>query len=467
MLRSHAERLHSLILAVDHLVSGAVCVAVLSLPGMTLPVGGGLPFRALAVALIATFIWPFLFEQLGLYGSQRRAGLADVSRRLLLAGALAVAVIAVSSYALAAPLAPAFAVVCTGAQLVALGLLRMAILFGLRLARRQGRNYRNVLIIGSGPRARSAAALIEQNPDWGLRVLGFADETGYAVDPALAEAEIYKLSDVQMLFREEVVDEVVVACPRAMLPAIEPVAAACASVGVPMTLFSDLFGDYLPPPRSSRFGGMPALSFAMVQHHPVKLAVKRCLDVVGSMAMLIATAPLLAIAAVAIKASSPGPVFFRQVRCGLYGRRFQMIKLRTMYVDAEQRQQALLHLNEASGPVFKIRNDPRITPVGRWLRRSSIDELPQLWNVLVGHMSLVGPRPPIPTEVALYEIGDRRRLSMRPGLTCLWQVQGRSRIGFEEWVRLDLEYIDRWSLLRDLRILVQTLPAVLRGDGAS
>lgn len=467
MLRSHAERLHSLILALDHIVSGAICLAIFSLPGMMLPVGTGLPFRALAVALVATFVWPFLFEQLGLYGSQRRVGLVDVARRLLLAGAIATAVVAGFSYAISAPLAPAFPILCSAAQLATLGALRIAILLGLRFARRQGRNYRNVLIVGSGPRARNAAALIEQNPVWGLRILGFADESGDPVDPALADRPIFKLSDVQTLFRDEVVDEVVVACPRAMLPAIEPVAAACASVGVPMTLFSDLFGDYLPSPRSGRFGGMPALSFAMVHHSPVKLAVKRGIDVAGSAALLLVVAPVIALAALAIKLTSPGPVLFRQVRCGLYGRRFDMIKLRTMYVDAEQRKQDLMHLNEASGPVFKMRNDPRITPVGRWLRRWSIDEVPQLWNVLRGNMSLVGPRPPIPAEVALYEIAERRRLSMRPGLTCLWQVKGRSSIGFEEWVRLDLEYIDRWSLLRDLKILVQTIPAVLRGTGAS
>lgn len=467
MLRSHAERLHSLILALDHVVSGAICVAILSLPGMALPLGSGLPFRTLVVALVATFVWPFLFEQLGLYGSQRRVGLFDVARRLLLAGALATTVVAGLAYAISAPLAPAFPIVCSAAQLAALGTLRIAILLGLRFARRQGRNYRNVLIVGSGPRARSAAALIEQNAEWGLRILGFADETGDPVDPALADRPIYKLSEVQRLFRDEVVDEVVVACPRAMLPAVEPVAAVCASVGVPMTLFSDLFGDYLPPPRSGRFGGMPALSFAMVHHSPVKLAVKRGIDVAASAVLLLLTAPLLAVAALAIKATSPGSVFFRQVRCGLYGRRFEMLKLRTMYTDAEQRKQELLHLNEASGPVFKMRDDPRVTPAGRWLRRWSIDELPQLWNVLRGHMSLVGPRPPIPTEVALYDIADRRRLSMRPGLTCLWQVKGRSRIGFEEWVRLDLEYIDGWSLLADLKILFRTVPAVLRGTGAS
>jgi lipopolysaccharide/colanic/teichoic acid biosynthesis glycosyltransferase len=157
---------------------------------------------------------------------------------------------------------------------------------------------------------------------------------------------------------------------------------------------------------------------------------------------------------------------FRQVRCGLYGRPFEMLKLRTMVQDAEARRAELLELNEMDGPVFKMKYDPRITPVGRLLRRFSIDELPQLWNVLRGDMSLVGPRPPIPSEVNCYATTDRRRLSMRPGITCLWQVSGRNDIGFDQWVKLDLAYIDSWSLGLDLRVLVKTIPAVFKGTGA-
>ena len=160
-------------------------------------------------------------------------------------------------------------------------------------------------------------------------------------------------------------------------------------------------------------------------------------------------------------------MLFRQKRCGLNGRIFDVLKLRSMHLDAEKRRADLVALNEMDGPVFKIRNDPRITRVGRWLRRLSIDELPQLWNVVRGEMSLVGPRPPIPGEVDEYDVGQRRRLSMRPGITCLWQVAGRNTIGFAEWVQLDLEYIDRWSLLLDTKILLRTLPAVLKGTGAS
>ena len=242
---------------------------------------------------------------------------------------------------------------------------------------------------------------------------------------------------------------------------------ACASAGVPITLLSDIFGDYLPPPQVWRFGSLPALNFAPVHHNRLALAAKRGLDVLGASVLLAATAPLLGAAMLAVRLTSPGPVLFRQLRCGLNGRTFEILKLRTMYCDAEARRDELAHLNEMDGPVFKIRDDPRVTPAGHLLRRLSIDELPQLWNVVLGEMSLVGPRPSLPSEVVEYQTFERRRLSMRPGLTCIWQVSGRNELHFEDWVRLDLQYIDTWSLGQDWRIMVQTLPAVVRGDGAS
>ena len=252
-----------------------------------------------------------------------------------------------------------------------------------------------------------------------------------------------------------------------MLATIMEAVDTCAAAGVPITLLSDLFGDYLPAPQATRLGSLPALSFAPVHHSGIKLAIKRTIDIVGSAAALLLIGPVIAGAAALIKLTSPGPIFFRQVRCGLNGRHFVMYKLRTMQTDAEARKFELNELNEMDGPVFKITDDPRITRVGRTLRRCSIDELPQFFNVLIGDMSLVGPRPPVPVEVAEYQTFERRRLSMRPGITCLWQVSGRNAIGFDGWVRLDLEYIDTWSLTNDFSILLRTLPAVISGDGAS
>jgi len=466
MLRTKSGWIHSLTIAFDHLLSGATCLAVLALPGMAATGPGGVPVRLLGVALLATVLWPLLFEQLGLYQSQRRRSLSQILGRICLAALLAMAGIAAASLAVRAPLAPEFPVICVLAQLVTLGVFRAITYAGLRFARRRGRNYRRVLIIGSGPRAHDAWREIERHPEWGLRVLGFADERDSAVEPALDGQTVFKLSELPALFRDQVVDEVLVACPRSLLPMLNPVIELSASVGVPLTLVSDLFGDFLPPPQSARFGDLPALSFAVVHHSQAMLAVKRGIDLVVASALLLVAAPVIGVAGLLIKATSPGPVLFRQIRCGLYGRRFHVLKLRTMHEDAEERRQELQHLNEMSGPVFKIRNDPRVTGVGRYLRRWSLDELPQLWNVIRGDMSLVGPRPPIPIEVAQYETSQRRRLSMRPGLTCLWQVGGRNEIGFEDWVKLDLQYIDTWSLALDLRILARTVPTVFLGTGA-
>jgi exopolysaccharide biosynthesis polyprenyl glycosylphosphotransferase len=330
-----------------------------------------------------------------------------------------------------------------------------------------GRNYRHVLVVGSGPRARLAVNLIDEHPSWGQRVVGLLDEYDTPVDPSFIGVPISKLQDLPDLMRRVVIDEVIVACPRSMLSEITPAIATCAAVGIPVTMLSDVFGDLMPRPRVAEFGMHPALSFGVVHHSRSALLFKRVMDVLCASALLLLLSPVITIAAIAIKLDSKGPVLFRQKRCGLNGRLFDVLKLRSMHADAEKRRAELVALNEMDGPVFKIRNDPRITRVGRWLRRLSIDELPQLWNVVRGEMSLVGPRPPIPGEVDDYDVGQRRRLSMRPGITCLWQVEGRNTIGFDEWVQLDLEYIDRWSLLLDLMILLRTLPAVVRGTGAS
>lgn len=200
--------------------------------------------------------------------------------------------------------------------------------------------------------------------------------------------------------------------------------------------------------------------------HTVGLAVKRLLDVFLAASGLLVLSPLLLVTAILVKRQDGGPVIYRQERAGLYGRPFTLYKFRTMVEDADRRLDEVLPLNEMSGPAFKIRNDPRLTRLGGFLRRASIDELPQLYNVLRGEMSLVGPRPPLPSEVRRYERWQMRRLSVKPGLTCIWQVSGRNELDFETWVRLDLQYIDNWSLLLDLELLLATLPAVILRRGA-
>jgi len=212
---------------------------------------------------------------------------------------------------------------------------------------------------------------------------------------------------------------------------------------------------------------VPLLTFSTVPSDTVALGVKRVLDVTISVLLIILTMPIMLVTALLIKISSRGPILFKQKRSGLHGRVFTLYKFRSMHNDAEVKRKELEEYNEMEGPVFKIREDPRITSVGKFLRTSSIDELPQLWNVLKGDMSIVGPRPPIPEEVAKYERWQRRRLSMRPGLTCIWQISGRNRINdFNEWVRLDLQYIDTWSPYLDMKIFLKTIPVVLFRKGA-
>jgi exopolysaccharide biosynthesis polyprenyl glycosylphosphotransferase len=225
----------------------------------------------------------------------------------------------------------------------------------------------------------------------------------------------------------------------------------------------DELGLTLPGGRLEEFDGIPVLSLLYGPDRVLALAGKRLLDVVLGAAGLILLAPILAIIALLIRTFDGGPVLFRQTRVGLQGRPFDVVKFRTMQPDAEDQLEALQERNEIRGPAFKVTDDPRLTRTGRWLRATSLDELPQMWNVLRGEMSLVGPRPPLPREVEGYDLWHRRRLSMKPGITGLWQVQGRRDEDFDRWVELDLAYIDRWSMWLDFKIMFRTIPAMFQG----
>jgi exopolysaccharide biosynthesis polyprenyl glycosylphosphotransferase len=470
LLKKHAGHFQTLLVAADALLTAAVFAVLLVAPGTIEPtadLGTGQIVRLAAVGILVSLLWPVSLHEFELYESQRRRPLGEIIRRLMLAATVPAVFLVGANWAIGAPVALSFSLYCSGGQALVVVCLRLVIFLGLRGIRRQGHNYRNLLIVGSGARAVRALESIEQHPEWGLRVVGFVDDSDVPVDPRIPFEQIHKFINFPNLVRDVVIDEVIVACPRSMLDQILPVVGVCAQVGVPITLLSDLFGDVLPPPRVTRFNSLTALSFAPVYHSRSKLAIKRLMDVIGAGCALALVAPVIGLAALIIRRTSPGPAIFRNIRCGRNGRPFEMLKLRTMSVDAEQRKEQLAALNEMDGPVFKMQDDPRVTPVGRVLRRWSIDELPQLWNVLKGDMSLVGPRPPIPDEVHQYETSERRRLSMRPGITCLWQVNGRNAIGFADWVKLDVEYIDNWSLGLDLEILAKTVPAVLKKTGAS
>jgi exopolysaccharide biosynthesis polyprenyl glycosylphosphotransferase len=265
----------------------------------------------------------------------------------------------------------------------------------------------------------------------------------------------------------EPIDEIVFAVTRKKLDEMKQIFLMCEELGIRTRVAMNFFPNRVARLEVEEIEGVPFLTFTTTPSNETELAFKRMLDLAVSMLILVLTAPVLLIAALAIRLSSPGSVLFKQERIGLNGRIFTLYKFRTMIEDAHERRGEVTHLNEMTGPVFKAKDDPRVTSVGRWLRKFSLDEIPQLWNVLKGDMSLVGPRPPIPEEVASYHRWHRRRLSMKPGLTCLWQVSGRNNVDFDRWMQLDLQYIDNWSPSLDLKILLRTIPAVLSGRGAS
>jgi exopolysaccharide biosynthesis polyprenyl glycosylphosphotransferase len=326
---------------------------------------------------------------------------------------------------------------------------------------------RDVLIVGSGPRAVDAYRRLSADRRVGYNVLGFVDSNDAPASEEIGRRLLGGLDQLEAIVMRRPLDEVLIALPmRSRYNAIHDAIRICERAGVRAKYLADMFPDSRAWPRFEESGQVAAVAMPIAPEDG-RLVVKRLVDIAGSIIGLFVLSPLLIAIALAIRLTSPGMAIFVQERVGFNKRRFRMYKFRTMTADAEERQESVEHLNEACGPIFKIRDDPRLTPLGGFLRKSSLDELPQLANVLRGEMSLVGPRPMSLRDVSRFtDPGAMRRFSMRPGLTCLWQIQGRSDLGFADWLRLDLEYIDRWSLLLDFRILLQTLPAVLQGVGA-
>jgi exopolysaccharide biosynthesis polyprenyl glycosylphosphotransferase len=342
---------------------------------------------------------------------------------------------------------------------------RIALRFMAHLARRRGFNGHVYAVVGTGALSEEVVERFAGHPDWGYSFAGHILMDEGATPPRTGRV-LGLISQFEAILKEHVIDEVVFTVTRDGMADLNDAIAACEDLGVGVRICLDTL--YVGPARMSveDLGGVPTLSLTRTPINAVGLAFKRVFDVVSSFAALALLAPILAATALAIRIDSPGPVYFRQRRVGQNGRTFYMLKFRSMFADAEQRLESLKAFNEMSGPVFKMTNDPRITRVGRFIRRTSIDELPQFWNVLRGEMSVVGPRPPVPSEVQQYKRWQRRRLSVKPGITCTWQVSGRSDIDFEQWMLLDLAYIDNWSLWHDFRIAARTIPAVLRARGA-
>lgn len=437
----------------------------------------------LLVLIIALIGYAALLQLLGAYSSMRFSSHFRLIALSLLSSVLVFFLLAAVLFLLKIDLSRSFILLFCLLVAVSLTAERFAVIRLLRWWRGRGLNFRTILIAGVGEQAIKLARKIAQRPELGIRIRGFValapqdqfdklDLKGFKqilkdLQVARVPRIFFGLEGFRRVLACHAIDEVIFTDVAEVIGQVEEMILLCSEQGIRTTIAADLFSLGMVKSAISYFDDMPLIHFQTPPGDGWELAIKRVIDIVVAGWLLVVLAPLFLLIALIIKITSPGPVLFVQKRIGLNGRIFNMYKFRSMFVDAKERLAHLKQHNEMQGPVFKMKDDPRVTPFGRLLRRLSLDELPQLWNVLTGDMSLVGPRPPIPGEVNAYERKTRRRLSMRPGLTCTWQVSGRNEIkDFATWVEMDLDYIDNWSLGRDLVLLLRTIPAVVMGTGA-
>ncbi|MFH1038798.1 MAG: sugar transferase [PVC group bacterium] len=354
-------------------------------------------------------------------------------------------------------------VIQSSALLISLTFWRMLKRYLVRRRVARGFNNQHVLIIGAGKVGWALAREVAKHPYLGLKVVGFLDDRlsgtigGY---PVLGGSD-----DFEKVVSKHFVDEVLVSIPSERRLVARLILSA-RELGKSIRVVPDLLSMGMEGIKAGHLGLIPLLEYYNKGLHGADLFLKRFFDIVVSFLALIVLLPVFVVIAVAIMLDSPGPVFYVSKRNGKKGKLFNFYKFRTMAKDADKMLESLRHLDKTAGPTFKMKNDPRVSRVGRFLRRYSLDELPQLWNVLKGDMSLVGPRPPTPNEVEKYAHWQLRRLEIRPGLTCLWQVRGRSNLSFREWMKLDIFYIENWSFWLDIKIILRTIVVVIRGEGA-
>jgi exopolysaccharide biosynthesis polyprenyl glycosylphosphotransferase len=420
-----------------------------------------------ALLLVILPVWALVFHTAGLYGRRSSRTLHTELSRLVRAMAacallMTAAIVATKADFVSRPFIIIFLLL--NALLVAVGraIVRSVVL--------DSTVRRRVLIGGGRDEVARAAASVHAHRDWGLEIVGLVSDGTWVRDESTGYRVLGTYRDIPQLVQgDHVIDEVLVAPATGRLDdlrALEGIFLELEEQGIVTRLVVNFLPQSLSDVSFDEFGGIPMLTFSTAPRDEVLLFIRRCADVVLASLLLVLLSPVFLVIALLIRLTSHGPVLFRQTRCGLHGRSFVFLKFRSMQLDAEALKSTLAAFNEMDGPAFKMTNDPRVTPMGRFLRRTSLDELPQLWNILKGDMSFVGPRPAVIEEVRQYEPWQRRRLSMKPGLTCLWQVSGRNELTFDEWMRLDLEYIDNWSLWLDLKIALLTIPAVVRGRGA-
>jgi exopolysaccharide biosynthesis polyprenyl glycosylphosphotransferase len=429
------------------------------------PLGGGARRLEYFILVELTAVaWLLVGAYLGLYAGKRlpfrKEATSLMTVAVLCALLLGAAAYLLNLEYLSRPVAVLFVAIAYAEMLAFRVVSRMPFLEAVPVRRR-------VIVVGSGPQAEKICRNVESS---GAELVGLISEEPGAWVP-YNRKRLGVIEETEAIFRREIVDEVIFAVPKAKLFEVESAFAAAEDFGFETKLSLDFLPHRFAKIDYEELGGMPMLSFSSAPAQPAKLAIKRAFDIAASGFAILVFAPLFAVIAAVIKLTSEGPVFFGQKRSGLNGRDFKVWKFRTMVPDAEKKLGELLKKNEMSGPsavpgsVFKLKEDPRITPIGHFLRKTSLDELPQFWNVLIGDMSIVGPRP----LFGVKQYDQRlhvRRLSVKPGITCTWQISGRNEVDFAEWMRMDLDYIDSWSLWTDLWICLATLPAVLFRKGA-
>jgi exopolysaccharide biosynthesis polyprenyl glycosylphosphotransferase len=425
-------------------------------------------FVVLAAVLLA---WHLIFSICGFYQSKRLSAVTSIVVDALKATALAaVTLMVMARFFRITMITFSFVLVFWLMSSSLIVTARVAVRYLLGKIRLHGRNLRNVLILGSNARAVEFARRIESKPELGYRVLGFVDDDwpGQEVFVKSQYLRCCNFEGFSEFLRRNVIDEVAIYLPlRSCYEHISQLAALCEQHGIMVRFASDMFNLKIARSRAADLDGDAHITVYSGSLDGWPILMKRGLDLIVSFTLLFLLVPLFVVVALLIKIESNGSAFYRQERIGLNKRRFLIYKFRTMVPNADKMLADLETLNEVAGPVFKIKNDPRLTRIGGFLRRTSIDELPQLLNVLKGDMSLVGPRPlPVRDYEGFNEDWQRRRFSIRPGITCLWQVNGRSSVSFERWMQLDLQYLDEWSFWLDLKILARTVPAVLKGSGA-
>lgn len=432
------------------------------------PYLSGLFYRYTSILYFALPLWYILFRLNGKYESHRTITTPKVIWIILKSVGEGIALLILISYFMKVTAFSRSFILLFGLINILLLVLVQAVLkqflYGVRS---RGYNFRRVLIMGTGKRAKSVAEKISAHREWGLKIFGFLTQNPEEVGRQLDGKKIIgELGDLKGILPTQAIDEVHIALPLLDLDTITHILKICEEQGIRTRVMMDLYAPVLSKIHLEDFHGTPMLTFTASPTETWELMIKEVFDRVCSFVLLCLFLPLFVLFAMLIKIDSRGPVFFVQERVGLYKRRFRMYKFRTMVDHADEMKPSLSGENELVGPAFKMKNDPRCTRIGKVLRKISLDELPQLINVLKGEMSFIGPRPSVPDEVAKYKSWQYRRLSMKPGISGLWQVSGRDEIDFKKWTKLDLQYIDNWSLKLDFIIFLKTFPAVLFGRGA-